>query len=65
MLLRDKDYMAEWEVSLSLLVEKKDSEYWSFPKTQGMLIADLDKNGAKSLVFYGTEISTIYGPVDF
>lgn len=57
--------MAEWEICLSLLVEKKDSEYWTSPKTQGMLIADLDKNGAKSLVFYGTEINTIYGPVDF
>lgn len=57
--------MAEWEICLSLLVEKKDSEYWTSPKTQGMLIADLDRNGMKPLVFYGTEISTIYGPVVF
>lgn len=56
--------MAEWEICLSLLVEK-DSEYWTSPKTQGMLIANLDRNGMKSLVFYGTEISTIYGSVDF
>lgn len=28
------------------------------------MIAALDENGLKSSVFYDTEISTIYGPVD-